>query len=669
VAPAQDQAPKIVRTREELDARWLEAALGSGPLRAFATEPIGTGQMSESHRVSLEYEDPASAGPATMVLKLAASDPTSRATGVGLGIYAREVRFYRELAPRIGGPLAGCAAASYDDAEGWFTLLLEDAAPARVGDQIAGCEIDQARLAMRELARLQAPVFEDAELAHSEWLNQPSPVGGALVAALLPAFLERYGERIAPEHRALCERFVPRVDAWLGARHAPFGLVHGDFRLDNLLFGEPGSARALTVVDWQTVSWGGAMADAAYFLSGALEPGLRRACERELFGEYYEALCAHGVRGFSAEECWSEYRRHAFGGVLMAIVASMIVERTERGDDMFMAMLARHSQQALELDSEALLGGPAATGLPAPAPSDEAAHDPGPEQLWNESWYFDAVAPDGSLGVYVRLGLYPNLGVCWYAAFVCGPGRATVAALNFAAPLPAADGLAVDTAELHAEHLCEQPLERFAVSLRASAQAYADPAAPLRGEQGEPAALELDLVWETDGTPYGYRLTTRYEIPCRVHGSIRVDGEALELTSAPGQRDHSWGLRDWWSMDWMWSALHLDDGTRLHAVSLRLPGAPPLGVGYAQDAAGGLTELERVGATEHLGADGLITHAHLELDPPGLALEVQPLAFGPLRLLAPDGRVSHFPRAMCRVRTSDGRAGVGWMEWNLNQPR
>jgi hypothetical protein len=29
--------------------------------------------------------------------------------------------------------------------------------------------------------------------------------------------------------------------------------------------------------------------------------------------------------------------------------------------------------------------------------------------------------------------------------------------------------------------------------------------------------------------------------------------------------------------------------------------------------------------------------------------------------------VSHFPRAMCRARSSDGRSGVGWMEWNLNQ--
>jgi hypothetical protein len=75
-----------------------------------------------------------------------------------------------------------------------------------------------------------------------------------------------------------------------------------------------------------------------------------------------------------------------------------------------------------------------------------------------------------------------------------------------------------------------------------------------------------------------------------------------------------------------------------------------------------------VRASERLRADGLIAGARVKLDPPGLELELEPLAFGPLRLVAPDGRVSHFPRAMCRVRTRDGRGGVGWVEWNLTQP-
>jgi hypothetical protein len=44
-----------------------------------------------------------------------------------------------------------------------------------------------------------------------------------------------------------------------------------------------------------------------------------------------------------------------------------------------------------------------------------------------------------------------------------------------------------------------------------------------------------------------------------------------------------------------------------------------------------------------------------------------PRGFGPLRLEAPDGRVTHFQRAMADFRTADGRSGVGWIEWNINQ--
>jgi hypothetical protein len=661
---------RILRTLEDLDAAWLADALQSGPVASFAHEPIGTGQMSESHRISLSYADPEPTGPATIVVKLAASDAASRSTGVGLGIYAREIRFYEQLAPRIGGPLAACRLARFDESDGWFTLLLEDVAPAEQGDQIAGCSVEQARLAMRELARLHAPVLGDPALAATDWLNQSPVVGQALVSQLLPAFLERYGERIAPEHGALCERFVARLDGWLAERHPPLGLVHGDFRLDNMLFGVPGSPRPLTVVDWQTVGWGGAMTDAAYFIGSGLLLDDRRAHERELFGEYFDALLGHGVEGIDWEGCWSEYRRLTFGGILMAIVASMLVERTDRGDEMFMAMLARHSQQALDLAAEELLPAvPAAPAAPLrPAPEDEGTHVPGAEELWNESWYFDAIAADGSVGVWVRIGLYPNLGECWYTALICGPGRPTIAVIDFAAPLPGDASLRTETNALRAAHRCEEPLERFEVVLDGVGQAHADPAELLRGEPGREVRVALQLCWETAGVPYAYRLTTRYEIPCRVAGTIRVGEELLELSGAVGQRDHSWGTRDWWSMDWVWSAGHLEDGTHLHAVELRLPDAPRLGAGYVQPPDAEVLELDGVAASEHLAADGLITSARLSLHPADLDVEVDPLAFAPLLLLAPDGRVSHFPRAMCRIRCADGRAGLAWVEWNLNQP-
>lgn len=305
--------------------------------------------------------------------------------------------------------------------------------------------------------------------------------------------------------------------------------------------------------------------------------------------------------------------------------------------------------------------------FPAPAPGDEGSHAPGPEELWNESWYFDAVAEDGSLGAYVRIGLYPNLGVAWYTAYVTGPGRPAVAVADLDAPLPEDDHLRTSTGAFEAAHRCERPLERFAVTLAGTGEAHDDHAAPLRGERGRLVPVAIDLTWETDGLPYAYRVTTRYEVPCTVAGTVRI-GDEERVLRGPGQRDHSWGLRDWWSMDWVWSAARLADGERVHAVQIRLPDGNRFGVGYVQPADGPPRELESVDAAEDVAPDGLVKNARLEPQPGGPPLAVEPLAFGALRLVSPYGRTTNFPRAMCRVRADDGRTGLGWLEWNFNQP-
>lgn len=305
-----------------------------------------------------------------------------------------------------------------------------------------------------------------------------------------------------------------------------------------------------------------------------------------------------------------------------------------------------------------------------PAPDDEGRHPPGNERLWNESWYFDWVIDGGRRGGYLRLGLYPNLGVAWYTAFVVGAGRPTVAVTELEAPLPEDGCLATRTDAIAGDLVRERALERFRVLCKASGERHDDPSALLRGESGAPSQVELDLTWETDGEPYRYRVTTRYEIPCRISGTVVVDGERQEVQGI-GQRDHSWGVRDWWSMNWCWMAGRLDDGARVNAVQIRLPETPPIGMGYVQGGGQELLELaaEGVDVSEELGPDGLPTAARLRLDPPGLDLAVDPIAHGPLRLVSDDGRLVRFPRALCGLRASDGRTGHGWIEWNLNEPR
>ena len=93
----------------------------------------------------------------------------------------------------------------------------------------------------------------------------------------------------------------------------------------------------------------------AYFLGNAFDAEVRRGCEESLVQRYHEGLLGYGVTGYSLEECWDDYRRSSYASLLMAIFASMMVGRTDRGDAMFMAMANRSAQMAVDLDAHTLI--------------------------------------------------------------------------------------------------------------------------------------------------------------------------------------------------------------------------------------------------------------------------------------------------------------------------
>ena len=197
--------------------------------------------MSECYRVALTYAD-GERGPASVVLKCAAADPSSQADGAGDGpLRAGSAVLYRHRAGIMAGPRRRTVPSRrLRPATGAFDLLLGDAAPAVVGDEIGGATIEQATMALTQLGRVHGPLLGDAALAGAEWLNRESPLNQGLIAALYAGFLERYRDDIAPEHRDVCERLVASFDDYLAAEAAserPQGLIHGDYRLDNMLFG------------------------------------------------------------------------------------------------------------------------------------------------------------------------------------------------------------------------------------------------------------------------------------------------------------------------------------------------------------------------------------------------------------------------------------------------
>ncbi len=296
--------------------------------------------------------------------------------------------------------------------------------------------------------------------------------------------------------------------------------------------------------------------------------------------------------------------------------------------------------------------------------ADELAHPPGDERLWGESWYFDFTNREGTLGGYVRLGLYPNLGVAWYWACLVGEGRPLVTVIDHEVALPKAPSMEIRADGLWADHTVETPFEHMSLGCEAFAVAVDDPAEVYGDLRGERVPFGFDLEWETVGGAYPYPGVDRYEVPCRVTGEVLVGQERIEL-DGPGQRDHSWGVRDWFAVGWMWSAFHLDDGTQIHAVGI--PTMPGYGVGYVQ-AGDTIDDITSLQMSEDVTANGLVTAAGMTISPGDLDLRVEPVAFGALRMDSPDGRVTLFPRAMARVRTGDGRFGTGWIEWNHPQP-
>jgi aminoglycoside phosphotransferase (APT) family kinase protein len=219
--------------------------------------------------------------------------------------------------------------------------------------------VDVARAAVLELVGLQAPSWCDESLKGYDWLytlQEPDLTTHMLYAQLLPGFLERYGDRLADDERAIIARVAesPESPLFAPSEH-PFCLEHVDYRLDNMLIDTRQSPPKVTVVDWQSLRLGPPMNDVAYFLGAGLLPEDRRPAEERIVRDYHRALAAAGVEDYQWEQCWTDYRKGTFSGFGVTVIASMIVQQTERGDEMFTVMAQRHARHALDHDAAEFL--------------------------------------------------------------------------------------------------------------------------------------------------------------------------------------------------------------------------------------------------------------------------------------------------------------------------
>lgn len=352
----------IPRYPDDITREWLSAVLSSGntPVRVSDVDvaAIGTGQTGATYRVSVTYADDAGSLPNSFVIKLPAQDDTVR-DRVTVG-YRSECAFYTGVADRVQVPTPQCFYCEISDDALDYALLLADQAPAAQGDQIAGCGEREARLAVTALAGLHGPSWRDPV-----WLDFPgiafarpdeaSAEGLGEVARMSAEItLDKLGDRMSTADRETFTAAMGLVTPWLLAERDRFALLHGDYRLDNMLFYP--DVGSVTVVDWQTLGVGLPARDLAYFTATSLKPELRSAIENALVDDYHRALCGYGVTGYDRETCWRDYRLGMPHALLISALGFAFATATDRGDDMVLTMLARGCQAIRDLGTLELIG-------------------------------------------------------------------------------------------------------------------------------------------------------------------------------------------------------------------------------------------------------------------------------------------------------------------------
>jgi hypothetical protein len=342
----------IPRQPTDVTAEWLAAVLDTD-VRAVGVVPIGTGQTGATYRVTVTYADDEAGMPASFAVKLSSQDETVRER-VALG-YRSEHAFYTHFADLVRVPIPHHYYCEISDDGGDFVLLLADLAPAVQGDQIGGCTPAEAELAVRALAGLHAPTWCDPKWSKFPGLVMSTPDEdaakgfGDIAMMATQITLDRYGDRITDRDRDTVTEAMSVVTPWLLAEPGRFALMHGDYRLDNMMFTP--DRNAITIVDWQTLGSGLPARDLSYFTATSLLPEIRSTVDDDLVDAYHDELLGFGVTGYDRETCWRDYRLGMLQAPLLTVLGCAFASTTERGDDMMLAMLERGCQAIRELGS------------------------------------------------------------------------------------------------------------------------------------------------------------------------------------------------------------------------------------------------------------------------------------------------------------------------------
>jgi hypothetical protein len=345
----------IPSSPDQVTPTWLSTVLGDADVRVsgVAMTPVGTGQTGAAYRASVEYAANPSSLPTSFVVKLPSQDQEIRSR-VGLGCKT-EAGFYRELASRVQVPIPKAYHCDSANDGHDFVLVMQDLTPAVQGDEVAGCSVHAATLAAKAIAGLHAPFWCDEKIADFPHVvipkTTPELADGVGIAVRMAAdvTLRDFGSHLSDEDCRTIDEAANMTPAWLTSTPERFSILHGDYRLNNVLFAPDESW--ISVVDWQSTMIGLPTRDLAYFVVSGLQPERRCESERELVNVYTRALRGHGVTNYDEDTCWQDYR---LGVLQLNLIATLgfasTATPTHRSEAMMETLFSRSCRAIRELE-------------------------------------------------------------------------------------------------------------------------------------------------------------------------------------------------------------------------------------------------------------------------------------------------------------------------------
>lgn len=342
---AKKKARFIPQEGSEFTADWFtdlfQEQYGAAVLDV-SREVIGTGVgfVGEIHRCFLSWDATRGDLPASVIVKVPSKLPLNRSLGEGLQLYEREVIAYEKLSSNMGLPMPNVLYSAMDDdptpwldsvinflfsrlplgGVSWLTvkflelasknpklrryvLVLEDIADARPPSQVEGGSLDDALISLATLAKFHAHHWMNEEsIAVSDriWaLNRLPKVSQASYARNREEFIGRFGELVGDEKMRVIDDTQDRLEDLLAPlAQDPWTLLHGDYRLDNIMFRPNGE---IVVIDYQLLSKGRPGWDVAYFITTALSADYKSE-EETMLKHYHETLLRAGITNYSFEE-------------------------------------------------------------------------------------------------------------------------------------------------------------------------------------------------------------------------------------------------------------------------------------------------------------------------------------------------------------------------------